>query len=113
LAPKLRAATWLDEHTGPAEAVVVDDQVIAVLAHRLVPSALTDTSTIRCDSGYLTLATLRTGTQTHQVKAVLLTRALLSTPYTKCAPYVPWLRLHYTLVKLPPGLGAPVAYLRP
>jgi hypothetical protein len=113
LASKLRAATWLDRHTGPADTVVVDDQVIAVLAHRRVPSELTDTSTIRCDSGYLTLSTLRTGTQNYQVKAVLLTRALLATPHTTCAPYLPWLKLHFTMVKLPANLGAPVAYLRP
>jgi hypothetical protein len=109
-ASKLRAAAWLDTHTVSADTVVVDDQVIAVLAHRLVPPKLTDTSSVRCVSGYLPPAMLRAATQASQVKAILLTRAIPANP--ECASYVSWLKQHYTVVRLPAGLGASVAYLR-
>jgi hypothetical protein len=111
IAPKLKAAAWLDAHTAPQDTIVVDDQVIAVLAHRKVPSELTDTSTIRCVSGYLSASTLLDATRLYQVRTVLLTRALQARP--ECGSYVPWLIENYDVVKLPPGLGAASAYVLP
>ncbi len=111
MTPKRSTAAWIDAHTGLGDTVVVDDQTIAVLAHRLVPPELTDTSTIRCVSGYLPLSTLRSATQAYQVKAVVLTRALLATP--QCTPYVSWLKQHYEAIHLPAGIGAATAYVRP
>ncbi len=111
MVPKIRAAAWLDAHTAPQDTVVVDDQVIAVLAHRTVPPELTDTSTIRCVSGYLSPSTAQGATRRYHVKAILLTRTLLAMP--ECGSYVPWLRQHYAVVKLPAGLGASSAFLLP
>lgn len=109
LAPKLREAAWLDAHSAPGDAVVVDDQVIAVLAHRLVPSALSDTSTVRCTAGYLSLSTLIQATTAARVKTVLLTRALRNNP--ACTAYARWLGQAFDPVPLPPNLAGASAFM--
>jgi hypothetical protein len=108
---KMRAAAWLDAHSLPSDTVVTDDQVIAVLAHRRVPAQLTDTSTVRCTSGYLPLNLLVSATTGAGVKTVLLTRALRDN--THCTAYMQWLGNHYREVPLPPDIQGASAFVAP
>lgn len=93
-------AGWLAEHSGPNDLVVADDQELAVAANRLVPSALTDTSIVRYNSGYLDLPVVIGATDNPRVKAILLTRKLHDD-----ASYVAWVRAHFEAVP-PPTAGA-------
>jgi 4-amino-4-deoxy-L-arabinose transferase-like glycosyltransferase len=95
------AAGWLDAHSGPNDLVVVDDQEFAVAANRLVPSALTDTSIVRYNSGYLSLPLVIGATNNPRVKAILLTRKL-----EYYDSYLTWIRAHFQEVSPPPVPGA-------
>jgi hypothetical protein len=92
---------WLMNNSGPGDTVLVDDQTLAVGAHRLVPPALTDTSTVRRLSGYLPLPVLTGSTTSSSVRAILLTRTLRDDP-----TFVQWLRTHYREVPLPSDYAA-------
>ncbi len=99
------AADWLAAHSGPNDLVVADDQELAVAANRLVPSALTDTSIVRYNSGYLSLPVVIGATDNPRVKAILLTRKLHD--YTS---YVDWVRAHFQEASPPiPGALAFIA----
>ena len=100
------AAGWLDAHSAPRDLVVVDDQELAVAANRLVPSALTDTSIVRYDAGYLSLPLLVQATQNPRVRAILLTRKLHDDQ-----GYVVWLRAHFQSVSPPPALPSALAFV--
>ncbi|MDB5076349.1 MAG: phospholipid carrier-dependent glycosyltransferase [Chloroflexi bacterium] len=100
-------ATWLVQHSGPADTILVDDQMVAVAANRLVPPALTDTSTVRSLSGYLPLSLLTEALSSSHVRTVLLVRTL---QYDK--EFVQWLRAHYREVPLPAGYKA-IAFVAP
>jgi len=65
------AATDLHQALAPDQLVVTDAQFIAGLAGRNVPPALVDTSAVRIESGYLTLAQLESAATRPQVHAVL------------------------------------------
>ena len=94
-------AGWLAAQSGPNDLVVADDQELAVAANRLVPSALTDTSIVRYNSGYLALPVVIGATDNPRVKAILLTRKLHA-----YASYVAWVRTHFQEVSPPPVPGA-------
>ncbi|HEY8285248.1 MAG TPA: glycosyltransferase family 39 protein [Chloroflexota bacterium] len=100
------AAGWLDAHSGPHDLVVVDDQELAVAADRLVPSALTDTSIVRYDAGYLSLPLLIQATHDPRVRAILLTRKLHDDP-----GYVAWLRANFQEVSPPPAVPGALAFV--
>jgi 4-amino-4-deoxy-L-arabinose transferase-like glycosyltransferase len=97
---------WLKAHSGPGDMVVTDDQVLAVAADRLVPPALSDTSIVRWQAGYLPLSRLEQSTANSRVKAVLLMRQLMYIP-----PYVQWLKLHFHQVQTP-QLGGALTFVR-
>lgn len=100
------AAGWLDAHSGPHDLVIVDDQEQAVAANRLVPSALTDTSIIRYEAGYLSLPLLIRATENPRVRAILLTRKLHDD-----LGYVTWLRAHFQEVSPPPAVSGGFAFI--
>ena len=99
LGSTLLQADWLKAHSGPTDIVVVDNQMVAVDAHRLVPPQLVDTSAVRCSTGYLPLSVLTTATLASHAKVVLLSRELR--PAGRCHPYLVWLRVHYRQIRLP------------
>ncbi len=99
-------AGWLTAHSGPNDLVVVDDQELAVAANRLVPSALTDTSIVRYNAGYLSLPLLIRATHDPRVRAILLTRKLHDDP-----PYVTWLQTHFQQVSPPPEASGALAFV--
>ena len=78
--PVTAEAGWLNAHGEPNDLVVVDDQKLAVTANRLVPSALTETSTVRYNAGYLSLPLLIRATHDPRARAILLTRKLHDDP---------------------------------
>jgi hypothetical protein len=77
-----------------------------VAADRLVPSALTDTSIVRYDAGYLSLPLLIQATHDPRVRAILLTRKLHDDP-----GYVAWLRANFQEVSPPPAVPGALAFV--
>jgi len=93
---KAARVAWLRANSRPGDLVVVDDQVLAVAADRLVPPALSDTSTVRALSGYLSVSHVERATADPRVRAVLLTRTFKNQPMYR--PYVRWLNRHFRRV---------------
>jgi hypothetical protein len=98
---KLRQVAWLRANSAAGDTVMVDDQMLAVGADRLVPPQLTDTSNVRKISGYLPLSLLTTSMSGANVHTILLTRALKSDD-----AYVSWLRKNFHEVRLGPDYHA-------
>ena len=96
---------WLRANSRSGDLVVVDNQVLAAAAGRVVPGPLCDTSIVRGTVGYLPLSLLERASDPAHVDAVLLTRQLAATP-----PYVAWLRRHFKQV-YPPGVAG-LAFVR-
>jgi Dolichyl-phosphate-mannose-protein mannosyltransferase len=92
---KARQVAWLRAHSVAGDTVMVDDQMLAVGADRLVPPQLTDTSNVRKISGYLPLSLLIASMSEARVHTVLLTRALMAD-----SEYVAWLRRNFREVHL-------------
>jgi 4-amino-4-deoxy-L-arabinose transferase-like glycosyltransferase len=67
----LQVAADLRQVTTPDQWVITDGQFIAGLADRDVPPALVDTSGVRIDTGYVTLAQLEQAASNPRVHAVL------------------------------------------
>ena len=88
---------WIRANSRPGDLVVVDDQVLAVAADRLVPPALSDTSSVRANSGYLSVSHVELATADPRVRAVLLTRTFKNLP-SIYQPYLRWLDLHFRRV---------------
>lgn len=97
---------WLRANSSPGGLVVVDNQVLAVAADRVVPGPLCDTSIVRGESGYLPLSLLERASGPARVEAILLTRQLAAMP-----AYVAWVQAHFRQV-YPPGVPG-LAFVRP
>ena len=100
---------WLRGNSRPGDLVLVDDQVLAVAADRMVPPTLSDTSTVRALSGYLSVRQVERATGDPRVRAVLLTRTFKNQPMYR--PYVRWLNLHFRRVHPRASLQG-LAYVR-
>ena len=91
-----RAATDLRNSIAPDQVVITDAQFVAALADRSTPPSLVDTSTVRIESGYVTLQQLEYEASQPDVHAVLFfTNRLLSFP--DVAPFHAWVAQHFHL----------------
>ncbi len=93
---ELRVAADLQHAITPDQLVITDAQFIAGLADRNTPPPLVDTSTVRIESGYLTLAQLENAASQPQVYAVLFYTGRLEAPET--APFHAWVAQHFRLL---------------
>lgn len=91
-----RAATDLRAAITPGQQVVTDAQFVAGLADRDVPPALVDTSTVRMDTGNLTLSQLESITSQPQVHAVLFFTGRFDLPAV--AAFHAWVAQHFHLL---------------
>jgi 4-amino-4-deoxy-L-arabinose transferase-like glycosyltransferase len=107
---KAAQVAWLQANSNLDDWVVTDNQVLAVAAHRLVPPALDDTSTVRARTGYLSNALLEQATDDPHVHAVLLTRTLKVLPQYQ--PYRAWLAQNFRQVPSVPQLQGALTYTR-
>lgn len=107
---KAAQVAWLEANSGPDDWVVTDNQVLAVAAHRLVPPALCDTSTVRARTGYLSISLLEQATADPHVHAVLLTRTLKVLPDYQ--PYRDWLARNFHQIPSTPQLQGALTYVR-
>ena len=91
-----RVATDLRNSIAPDQVVITDAQFIAALADRSTPPSLVDTSTVRIESGYVTLQQLESAASQPDVHAVLFfTNRLLTLP--SVAPFHAWVAQHFHL----------------
>lgn len=91
-----RVATDLRNSITPNQVVITDAQFIAALANRSTPPSLVDTSTVRIESGYVTLQQLESAASQPDVHAVLFfTNRLLTLP--SVAPFHAWVAQHFHL----------------
>src|SRR6185312_822987 len=79
---ELHVAADLQHAITPGQLVITDAQLIAALANRNTPPFLVDTSTVRIESGYLTLAQLENSASQPQVHAVLFYTGRFAAPET-------------------------------
>lgn len=91
-----RVATDLREAIAPGQQVVTDAQFVAGLADRDTPPSLVDTSMVRIETGYLTLAQLETAASQPQVHAVLFFSGRFSLP--QVAAFHAWVAQHFHLL---------------
>ena len=92
-------AAYVQSHTASSEFVAADDLAVADLAHRLVPPALCDPSTVRLRAGYLTAGTLIGETSRYRAKMVVPTRGI----YVQVGEYMSWVGRNYREVHGPDG----------
>src|SRR5579883_3110372 len=92
----LRVAADLQHAITPDQLVITDAQFIAGLADRNTPPSLVDTSTVRIESGYLTVAQLENAASQPQVHAVLFYTGRLGEGQT--APFRAWVAQHFRLL---------------
>ncbi|MEO8972675.1 MAG: phospholipid carrier-dependent glycosyltransferase [Ktedonobacteraceae bacterium] len=89
-------ATDLRNTIAPNQVVITDAQFVAALADRSTPPSLVDTSTVRIESGYVTLHQLENEASQPDVHAVLFfTNRLLTLP--SVAPFHAWVAQHFHL----------------
>jgi hypothetical protein len=93
----LRVAQDLHSALTPEQWVVTDAQFIAGLADRDTPPALVDTSSIRIDTGYLTVAQLEQIAAAPRVHAVLFYTDRL---YWKVPSFVAWVTRHFHILHI-------------
>ncbi len=91
----VRVATDLRNSIAPGQLVITDAQFIAALADRNTPPSLVDTSTVRIDSGYVTLQQLESAASQPDVHAVLFFTNRLTLP--DLAPFHAWVAQHFHL----------------
>ncbi|HEY1352590.1 MAG TPA: phospholipid carrier-dependent glycosyltransferase [Ktedonobacteraceae bacterium] len=91
----LRVADDLHNAITPGQWVVTDAQFIAGLADRDTPPALVDTSSIRIDTGYITLAQLEQIAALPRVHAILFYTNRL---YREQPSFVTWVARHFHLL---------------
>lgn len=91
-----RVAADLRQAITPAQEVVTDAQFIAGLADRNTPPSLVDTSAVRINSGYLTLAQLEDAARQPQVHAVLFFTGRFYLP--NVAAFHNWVARHFRLL---------------
>ena len=92
---EVRVATDLRNSIAPNQMVITDAQFIAALADRSTPPSLVDTSTVRIDSGYLTLQQLENEAAQSDVHAVLFFTNRLT--LYNVAPFHAWVAQHFHL----------------
>ena len=91
-----RVATDVRNSIAPDQVVITDAQFVAALAGRSTPPSLVDTSTVRIESGYVTLQQLENEASQPDVHAVLFfTNRLLTLP--SVAPFHAWVAQHFHL----------------
>ncbi len=90
-----RVATDLRNSIAPNQMVITDAQFIAALADRSTPPLLVDTSTVRIDSGFLTLQQLEYEASQPDVHAVLFFTNRLT--LHNVAPFHAWVAQHFHL----------------
>lgn len=91
-----RVATDLRNSIAPDQVVITDAQFVAALAGRNTPPSLVDTSTVRIESGYVTLQQLENEASQPDVHAVLFfTNRLLTLPTV--VPFHAWVAQHFHL----------------
>lgn len=89
------ASAYLAAVTASNRYVISDEQMIPFAAGRMVPPNLTDTSTVRRDTGYLSPATLIQETEDSNAQAVVFwTGRFQSVP-----GYLDWVKNHYELAR--------------
>jgi 4-amino-4-deoxy-L-arabinose transferase-like glycosyltransferase len=93
-----RVATDLKELTAAGTEVISDDPFITALANRRTPPWLVDTSSVRIQSGYLTLSQLIKATEAPQVQAVLFVSGRFYLP--SVAGYHAWVAQRFHLVRV-------------
>jgi len=93
----LHVARDLQNALTPEQWVVTDAQFIAGLANRDTPPALVDTSSIRIDTGYITLARLEQIAAGPRVHAVLFYTDRL---YWQVPSFVTWVSGHFHLLHI-------------
>lgn len=91
-----RAAADLRAAIAPGQQVVTDAQFVAGLADRDTPPSLVDTSMVRIETGYLTLAQLEAAASQPQVHAVLFFSGRFSLP--QVAAFHAWVAQHFHLL---------------
>lgn len=91
-----RVSADLSAALSPDQQVVTDAQFVAALADRDTPPWLVDTSTVRIDTGNLTLAQLESITAQPQVHAVLFFTGRFGLP--PVAPFHAWVARHFRLL---------------
>jgi hypothetical protein len=93
--PEQQAIHFLETSVTEDDFVITDDQYLALVADRLVPPSLADTSWKRLHTGYLTVPELVEATIEYEAQAVLLRS---DGRFVSAAPeYVNWLRENYRL----------------
>jgi 4-amino-4-deoxy-L-arabinose transferase-like glycosyltransferase len=93
---ELHVAADLQHAITPNQLVITDAQFIAGLADRNTLPSLVDTSTVRIESGYLTVAQLENAASQPQVHAVLFYTGRLGEGET--APFHAWVAQHFRLL---------------
>ncbi len=88
-------ASDLRQFTTPQQAVITDDQYIAMLADRDVPPSLVDTSAVRIETGYLTTTQVIAIAQQPQVGAILF----YSGRFQQLIGFQTWVEQHFRLAK--------------
>lgn len=92
----LRAANDLHHAITPEQWVITDGQFIAGLADRDTPPALVDTSTVRIETGYVTLTQLEQAASNPRVHAVLFFTGRFAQSQT--AAFHAWVAQHFHLI---------------
>lgn len=91
-----RVASDLRAAISPGQQIVTDAQFVAALAERDTPPALVDTSMVRINSGYLTLARLESIASQPQVHAVLFFTGRFHLPAV--GAFHAWVAQHFHLL---------------
>jgi 4-amino-4-deoxy-L-arabinose transferase-like glycosyltransferase len=93
----LRVANDLRQAIAPDQWVITDGQFIAGLADRSTPPALVDTSTVRLQTGYVTLAQLEQEAMNPRVHAILFYTDRFYDVH-QAAGFHPWVAEHFHLL---------------
>jgi hypothetical protein len=91
-----RVAADLRSAITPDQQVITDAQFVAGLAGRDTPPSLVDTSMVRIETGYLTLAQLEAAASQSQVHAVLFFSGRFSLP--QVAAFHAWVAQHFHML---------------
>ena len=91
-----RVASDLRAAISPGQQIVTDAQFVAALAERDTPPALVDTSMVRINSGYLSLARLESIASQPQVHAVLFFTGRFHLPAV--GAFHAWVAQHFHLL---------------
>ncbi len=91
-----RVATDLRQAITPDQQVITDAQFVAALAGRDTPPSLVDTSMVRIETGYVTLAQLEAAASQTQVHAVLFFSGRFSLP--QVVAFHVWVTQHFRLL---------------